>query len=78
MARRSAAQSQTASHFPPTGGRYSAYEIDSDETALQRFMREQIWNPQYLPGNISIAMSLGLFVGGILAVRKWGDLLVLA
>ena len=77
MARRSAAQTHTAAHYAPTG-RYPVYELDSDETPYQRFIREQILSPQYLGGNINIVLSMTLFLGGVFAVRSWGEILVIA
>jgi hypothetical protein len=41
-----------------------------------RFLRTEIFAPEKLPGNISIASAVGLFVGGIIAIRTWGDLMV--
>ena len=41
-----------------------------------RFLRTEVFSPEKLPGNISVATAIGLFVGGIVAVRTWGDLLV--
>jgi hypothetical protein len=49
---------------------------DPNETAFSRFMREEIWSPEKLPGNVNIAVSLTLFFGGIAAIRSWGDLLI--
>jgi hypothetical protein len=41
-----------------------------------RFLRTEVLAPEKLPGNISIASAVGLFVGGIIAIRTWGDLMV--
>ncbi|KAJ3853938.1 hypothetical protein EV368DRAFT_37878 [Lentinula lateritia] len=49
---------------------------DPNESAFSRFLREEVFAPEKLPGNISMVTGLGLFVGGILAVRSWGDLLI--
>jgi len=43
---------------------------------FSRFLRTEIFAPEKLPGNISIASAVGLFVGGIIAIRTWGDLMV--
>lgn len=75
MARRSA---------PPNSGpayinknqvqRRSAH--DPSESAFSRFLREEIFAPEKLPGNISIVTGVSMFVGGILAVRTWGEFMV--
>ena len=41
-----------------------------------RFLRTEVLAPEKLPGNISIASAVGVFVGGIIAIRTWGDLMV--
>ena len=41
-----------------------------------RFLRTEVFSPEKLPGNISVATAVGFFVGGVIAVRTWGDLLV--
>ncbi|PPQ74236.1 hypothetical protein CVT24_001107 [Panaeolus cyanescens] len=71
MARRSAPSAQPSyiSHPGARGG-------DSDESAFSRFWRTEVVAADKLPGNISIASAVGLFVGGIIAIRTWGDLMV--
>ncbi len=49
---------------------------DSDESAFSRWLREEILAPEKLPGNISIATGVSVFVSGILAVRTWGEYMV--
>lgn len=49
---------------------------DPNESGFSRFLREQVWSPEKLAGNINIVTSLTLFFGSIFAVRTWGDLLL--
>ncbi|KAF9472644.1 hypothetical protein BDN70DRAFT_447116 [Pholiota conissans] len=49
---------------------------DSNESAFSKFLRTEVFAPEKLPGNISIASAVGVFVGGIIAIRTWGDLMV--
>ncbi|EPQ61313.1 hypothetical protein GLOTRDRAFT_54228 [Gloeophyllum trabeum ATCC 11539] len=78
MARRSAPPGSGPAYMAPHG----AVRIggrphhDPDESAFSRFMREQIFAPEKLPGNINIATAVSLFGFGIFAVRTWGDLLL--
>jgi hypothetical protein len=76
MARRAAAGPSYAPH--PIHPRRAAVE-DKDtkvETPYEKFMREEIWDPEKKAGNLNIVAGLGLFVGGIVAVRTWGDLMI--
>lgn len=41
-----------------------------------RFLRNEIWAADKLPGNINILTGLTLFFGGIAAVRTWGELMI--
>lgn len=41
-----------------------------------RFLRTEVFAPEKLPGNISIASAVGVFAAGIVVFRTWGDLLV--
>ncbi|KIK71509.1 hypothetical protein GYMLUDRAFT_33699 [Collybiopsis luxurians FD-317 M1] len=81
MARRAAnlaSSSTSATHLSKGGqpGRRAGYLNDPNESAFSRFLREQIFAPEKLPGNISVAVGIGMFVGGIAAVRTWGDILI--
>ena len=49
---------------------------DPNESAFSQFMREQIWAPEKLPGNVNIVAGLAVFFGGIFAMRTWGELMV--
>ncbi|TFK48022.1 hypothetical protein OE88DRAFT_589982 [Heliocybe sulcata] len=78
MARRSAPPGSGPAYMVPHGagrlGRPAHY--DPDESAFSRFMNEQVFAPEKLPGNINIATAVGVFAFGIFAVRTWGDLLL--
>ncbi|KAE9395539.1 hypothetical protein BT96DRAFT_754542, partial [Gymnopus androsaceus JB14] len=50
--------------------------VDPNESSFSRFLREEVFAPEKLPGNISMLTGVGLFVGGVVAVRTWGDLLI--
>ncbi|KAF8232642.1 hypothetical protein L208DRAFT_927474 [Tricholoma matsutake] len=41
-----------------------------------RFIETQIMAPDKLPGNISILTGVGLFLGGIIVARTWGELMI--
>jgi hypothetical protein len=43
---------------------------------VKRFLRTEVFAPEKISGNISIASALGLFVGGILVFKNWGDMMV--
>ncbi|PWZ00596.1 hypothetical protein BCV70DRAFT_211412 [Testicularia cyperi] len=42
---------------------------------LMRFINNEILAPEKRPGNISIAWGLTVFAAGIIAARKFGDLI---
>ena len=50
--------------------------VDPNESAVSRFMREEIFSPENLPGNLSILTSVVVFFGGIAAMRTWGELMI--
>ncbi|KAJ7244388.1 hypothetical protein B0H12DRAFT_807435 [Mycena haematopus] len=50
--------------------------IDPNESAFSRFLREEIYAPEKIGGNLSLLTGVGMFVGGILAVRTWGSMMV--
>jgi hypothetical protein len=50
--------------------------VDPNESAWSRFLRTQIFAPDKLPGNVNIVAGVGLFVGGVFVVRRWGELFV--
>ncbi|KAL0959211.1 hypothetical protein HGRIS_014490 [Hohenbuehelia grisea] len=74
MARRSAPPNSGPAFIPISGQRRAL--VDPNESAFGRFMREEIWAADKLPGNINIVAGLGMFIGGILAVRTWGGLMI--
>ncbi|KAG6334859.1 hypothetical protein ID866_4235 [Astraeus odoratus] len=49
---------------------------DPNESAFSRFIREEIWAPEKLPGNIGIVTGVAVFAAGVFAARTWGDILV--
>lgn len=77
MARRSAPPNSgpayLSPHAHPSAGRRQLQ--DPNESEFSRFMREQIWAPEKLAGNISILTGVGVFAGGIIIARTMGDLL---
>ena len=77
MARRSAPPHSGPAYYTPatiSGGRGQL--TNPNESALSTFLREQIFAPEKLPGNINILTGVGVFLGGILFVRRWGDMLI--
>ncbi|KIM36309.1 hypothetical protein M413DRAFT_291192 [Hebeloma cylindrosporum] len=74
MARRATPSAQPAylshSHHDPRALH------DPNESKFTAFLRTEVFAPEKLPGNISIASAVRLFVGGIIAIRTWGDLMV--
>ncbi|KAG1814618.1 uncharacterized protein BJ212DRAFT_342449 [Suillus subaureus] len=73
MARRAAPANATPAFFAAPARRQI---VDPNESALSRFIREQITAPEKLPGNISIVTGMSVFVAGIFVARTWGDMLV--
>ncbi|KAH8992406.1 hypothetical protein EDB92DRAFT_1857794 [Lactarius akahatsu] len=77
MARRAAPPHSGPAYYTPAQlTRSGAPLVDPSESAWSRFVRTQIFAPDKLPGNINIVAGVGLFVGGILVVRRWGELFV--
>ncbi|KAJ3504860.1 hypothetical protein NLJ89_g7723 [Agrocybe chaxingu] len=74
MARRSAPSAQPP-YLPHQPHSQRALN-DPNESAFSRFLRTEVYAPEKIAGNISVASAVGLFVGGIIAVRTWGDLMV--
>jgi hypothetical protein len=50
--------------------------VDPNESAWSRFLRTQVFAADKLPGNVNIVAGVGLFVGGVFVVRRWGELFV--
>ncbi|KAF5384029.1 hypothetical protein D9757_006946 [Collybiopsis confluens] len=63
MARRTPTSSThlSKSGQPARGGYLGG---DPNESAFSRFLREEIFAPAKLPGNISVAVGVGMFKGG--------------
>ncbi|KZV94782.1 hypothetical protein EXIGLDRAFT_644857 [Exidia glandulosa HHB12029] len=76
MARRSAPPHSAPAYVSRGQGQSHAGGRILDESSFGRFMREEIWAPEKLPGNISIATGVGLFVAGVVVVRTWGELMI--
>ncbi|KAG5644464.1 hypothetical protein DXG03_008364 [Asterophora parasitica] len=76
MARRSAPPSGP-SYVPHPSQRRAVGGIhDEDQSAFSRFIQNEIFAPEKISGNINLVTGLTMFVGGILAVRTWGDLMI--
>ena len=39
-------------------------------------MREEIFSPENIEGNLKIVTSVVVFFGGIAAMRTWGELMI--
>lgn len=79
MARRSAAPNSGPAYYSRSAvtDRPGIQDLDDVETsAFSRFMDEEVWAPEKLPGNIAIVTSVGVFAAGIFFVRKFGDLII--
>ncbi|KAF8996146.1 hypothetical protein BDQ17DRAFT_1250102 [Cyathus striatus] len=75
MARRSAPTSQPA--YLPHPSKPSRQAVENpNESAFSRFLRTEVFSPEKLPGNINVVTAVTLFVGGIAAVRTWGELMI--
>jgi hypothetical protein len=74
MARRSAPANSGPAYIPVHTQRRTI--SDPNESGLTRFMREQIWAPEKLAGNLNILTGVSMFIGGIIVVRTWGDLMI--
>jgi hypothetical protein len=61
----------------PFRGRHPATQLWRDVIPnLHRFLRTEVWAPEKLPGNINVLTGITLFLGGIAAVRTWGELMI--
>ncbi|KAI0791874.1 hypothetical protein C8Q75DRAFT_805469 [Abortiporus biennis] len=69
MARRAAPPGAGPALFGP--GRPQRALHDPNESAFSTFMREEIFAPEKLAGNINILTGLAVFFGGIFATRTW-------
>lgn len=79
MARRSAAPNSGPAYYSRAAvtGRQGIQDLDDVETSpISRFMNEEIWAPEKLPGNIAIVTSISVFAAGIFFVRNFGELII--
>ncbi|OCH89808.1 hypothetical protein OBBRIDRAFT_731961 [Obba rivulosa] len=74
MARRSAPPGSGPAFYSGAPTRRAIH--DPNESAFSKFMREEVWAPEKLPGNLSILTGVVVFFGGVAAMRTWGDLLI--
>ncbi|KIK00818.1 hypothetical protein K443DRAFT_678917 [Laccaria amethystina LaAM-08-1] len=72
MTRRSAPSAQPAYIPHPQQRRLN----DPNESSFSRFIRTEVLAPEKLPGNISLLTGIGMFIGGIVAVRTWGEMMI--
>jgi len=75
MARRSAPPGSGPAYYSGAPVRRGALH-DPNESKFSAFMREEVWAPEKLPGNVSILTGLVVFFGGIAAIRTWGDMMI--
>ncbi|KAG6810842.1 hypothetical protein H0H92_010107 [Tricholoma furcatifolium] len=75
MARRSAPAS-SPSYVPHPSQRRAVTGHDEDQSALSRFLEQEIFAPEKLPGNLNMLTGLTMFIGGIVAVRTWGEFMI--
>lgn len=73
MARRPPPQNAAMFGVPPPPRRALN---DPNESAFSRFVREEVFAPEKLMGNINIFTAIGVFATGVFVARTWGDLLV--
>ncbi|KAJ7202075.1 hypothetical protein GGX14DRAFT_502050 [Mycena pura] len=75
MARRNAPPNSGPAYIPQSQSQRRTL-ADPNETAFRRFLREEVFAQDKIGGNLSLLTGVGMFVGGILAVRTWGSLMV--
>lgn len=71
MARRAAPPHSGPAYYSGRGA-----IADADESTFSAFLREQVFAPEKLPGNVNIVTGAALFFGGIFAIRTWGELMI--
>lgn len=78
MARRSAPPGSGPSYLPSTyGSDPSGRRLAEPESFLTSFLNEKIFAPHLYAGNLSIGVAVTMFLGGIFAIRGWGDRLTM-
>ena len=75
MARRAAPPGSGPAYYSGAPARRGALQ-DPNESKFSAFMREEIWAPEKLPGNLSILTGVVVFFGGIAAIRTWGEMMI--
>ncbi|KAJ7111146.1 hypothetical protein C8R43DRAFT_160150 [Mycena crocata] len=75
MARRSAPPNSGPAYISQSQSQRRTL-ADPNESSFSRFLREEVFAPEKIGGNISLLTGVGMFVGGILAVRTWGEMMV--
>ncbi|RKP23759.1 hypothetical protein SYNPS1DRAFT_18108 [Syncephalis pseudoplumigaleata] len=58
-----------------SGRKRVTYSGSGEGNALVRFVKREIWHPEKRAGNATIALSLAVFTGAVVFLRKFGDLL---
>ncbi|KAG6865740.1 hypothetical protein C0991_012212 [Blastosporella zonata] len=77
MARRSAPAASAPSFVPhPSQRRAVGGGRDEDQSAFSRFLQNEIFAPEKLPGNLNLITGVTMFFGGVFAVRAWGELMI--
>ena len=74
MARRAAPPNAGPSYYngaPPRGAL-----VEPNESFVSTFLREEIFAPEKVPGNLSILTGAVVFFGGIAAIRTFGELII--
>ncbi|KAJ2557980.1 hypothetical protein EV175_001022 [Coemansia sp. RSA 1933] len=49
---------------------------DDGSWAITRFLREEIFDAQKVPGNLSVLYGVSVFAGAVYFLEKYGDLLI--
>ncbi|KAG6848616.1 hypothetical protein H0H93_015496 [Arthromyces matolae] len=77
MARRTAPSSAPSYvPHPLQAQRRAVASHDEDQSAFSRFLANEIFAPEKLPGNVNMVVGLTMFLGGIFAVRSFGELMI--
>lgn len=72
MARRAPPQNAALFGVPPPRRALN----DPNESVFSRLIREEVFAPEKLAGNINIFTAVSVFAAGVFVARTWGDLLV--
>ncbi|KAI0684097.1 hypothetical protein BC835DRAFT_1391581 [Cytidiella melzeri] len=74
MARRAAPPHAGPAYYsgaPPRGAL-----ADPNESFFSAFLKEEVFAPEKLPGNLSILTGVAVFLGGIAAIRTFGEFMI--